>query len=125
MSTSNFKMTVVLTTLALLVSVSVFARSKDEHSVRFADPVLVGSTPLKAGTYNVEWQGPASSLKVNFLRYGKIVATAPAKMVEKKMKFPSDEVITAKVQDKQRLEEIDFGGKTQGLVFVSSQTAAK
>ncbi len=111
--------------LALLVSLSAFARPKNEHSVNFPDNVQVGSTQLKAGTYKVEWQGSASALKVSFLRDGKVVATTQGKMVQKNVRFDSDEIVTANVHNTQRLEAIDFGGMKDALVFAAAQTAQK
>ncbi len=111
--------------LALLVSLSAFARPKNEHSVTFVNSIQVGSTQLRAGTYKVEWQGKPSSLAVNFLRDGKIVATAQGKMIEKNRPWPSDEVVTNNVNHTQKLEEIDFGGKKDSLVLTSSQPVMK
>ncbi len=115
----------MLSAVALSISVSAFAHPKNEHSMTISDNVQVGSTQLKAGTYKIEWQGPASSLQVRFIRDGKTVATAQARMVEKDKAFPSDEIVTADMHKTQRLEEIDFGGKKDALVFPTVQTTMK
>ncbi len=115
------KYLLVMAALALLVPVSIFARTRNERNVEFHDAVKVGSALLKAGDYKVEWEGPASSLRVNFLQDGKTVATAEGKMVQKKTPSPYDDVVTTAVQNTNRLEEIDFSGKTQALVFVSTK----
>ena len=125
MHMKSMKSMVILATLALLVSISAFARSKNERNVVISDNIQIGSTQLKAGTYKVEWQGAASALQVSFMRDGKVVATTQAKMVEKKNEFPSDEIITANVDKTRRLEEIGFGGKKEALVFATNQTVMK
>ena len=125
MSMRIVKYMILPAALALLVSLSAFARPKNERSVTLSDTVLVGSTQLRAGTYKVEWQGTASALHVSFLKDGKIVATAPGKMVEEKYAWPSDEIVTTNVNKTRRLEEINFGGKKDSLEFPATQTAMK
>ncbi len=125
MSIRYVKYMVLPAALALLVSISAFARPKNERTVAFSNTVEIGTTQLRPGTYKVEWQGTDSALHVNFLRDGKIVATAQGKMVEKTKSFPSDEIVTARVQNNQKLEEIDFGGKKDALVFPANQTSMK
>jgi hypothetical protein len=117
MSIKLVKRLVLPAALTLLVSIGVFARSKNEHNIYIADQVQVGSTQLKPGDYKVEWQGPASSLKVTFLHYGKIVATTEGKMVEMAQPPRDDDIVTAKISNTQWLKEIDFRGKKDALVL--------
>lgn len=46
-------------------------------------------------------------------------------MVEKSIPWPYDDIVIANTGNTRRLEEIDFGGKKDSLVFVSNQTAMK
>ena len=119
------KYLMLLGAFAVLVPLGAFARPKNERNVTFPDAVQVGSTLLKAGTYKIEWQGKGPTLRVSFLEDGKIVATSQGKMVEAKMPWDSDAIVTTNVSKKPMLEEIDFGGKTESLVLVSNQTARK
>ena len=48
------KYVTLLSTLALLFSVSAFAREKNQHSVKIPDSVQVGGTQLEPGDYKVE-----------------------------------------------------------------------
>ncbi len=119
------KYMVMLAALALLVPLSAFARPKSERTVEFHDTLQVGSTQLKAGTYEVEWQGTPSSLRVSFLQDGKTLATTNGKMVEKNIASPYDDVITTHVHNTLRLEEIDFHGRKEALVLSSNQIKMK
>jgi hypothetical protein len=47
----------LLSIVAVLFPLSMFARDKNQHSVNIPATVQVGGTQLKAGTYKVEWQG--------------------------------------------------------------------
>jgi len=69
---------VLLSALALLSPLHALARDKDQHSVNIPESVQIGSTTLTPGSYKVEWQGAGPAVQVEFLRYGKTVATAPA-----------------------------------------------
>src|SRR5580698_10283471 len=54
--------------LALLSSLSAFA--KDIHSGKFtlSDAVQVGSTQLAPGNYKAEWNGPADNVKIEIIQ---------------------------------------------------------
>jgi hypothetical protein len=119
------KYMVLLAALALLIPTGALARPKNERRVTIPDAVQVGSTQLKAGTYKVEWQGNKQSLHVNFLENGKTVATAQAKMVEKSRRARYDAFVTKMAGNTKRLEEIDFGGENDALVFGLNRTAMK
>jgi len=125
MSMRCAKYMVLLAALALLVPLSALARAKNEHDVTIPDNVQIGSTQLKAGTYKVEWQENHQSLRVNFLKDGKTVATAQGKMVEQSKQAPYDSVVIKTAGNTKRLERIDFGGMKDELVFASDQTAMK
>ena len=125
MSIKHLKYLALPAMLALLIPFSAIAHSKNERNVTLPDTVQVGSTQLRAGTYRIEWQGGASSLQVSFLRDGKVVATTPGKMVEKSQPADSDEIVTTDRHNTKLLEEIDFGGKKDALVFTSNETALK
>jgi len=112
------KYIVFLAVLALLVPLGAFARAKNQRSLVITDPVWVGSTELKAGTYKVEWQGSGTLLSVSFLQYGKTVATTQGKIVEKNNPWPYDDIVITKTGDTPRLDEIDFGGKKDALAQV-------
>ncbi len=111
--------------LSLGVSIGAFAHSKNQHSLNIPHAVQVGSVHLHAGTYQVEWQGDVSSLKVEFLQHGKIIATTQGKMEERKESAPATALLTAQVNNTRMLEEIEFGGKKEVLVFTANPNTEK
>ncbi len=119
------KYMVLLATLALLVPLSAFARPKNEHDVNLTAAVQVGSTQLKPGTYKVEWQGNQQSLSVSFVEGGKTVATTQGKMVEQSKPALYDAVVMKTAGKTTRIEEIDFRGQKDALVFASNQTTMR
>jgi hypothetical protein len=120
MFTRCVKYMVLLAALALLVPLGSFARSNNTAKVDIADNVLVGSTQLKAGTYEVKWEGSGSWLQVTFLENGKIVATTQAKMVEINNKPEQDEITMSTEGNPRVLKEIEFRGKKDALLFASN-----
>jgi hypothetical protein len=125
MFTRLVKYMVLPAALFLYVSIGAFAHSRNEHSLDIPNAVQVGSVHLKAGTYRIEWQGDASSLNVEFLQHGKIVATTQGKMVERKEPAPTTAIVTAEVNNTQMLKEIEFGGKKDALIFSWNLKAEK
>jgi TolA-binding protein len=104
--------------VALVLSVSAFA--KDSHSGKFtvSDPVQVGSTQLAPGDYKAEWSGPANDLKVDITQGGKTVATIQGKIATLQQPARYDAVLTKTLDNNtQQLNEIEFGNHTEALVL--------
>ena len=104
--------------VALVLSLSAFA--KDSHSGKFtlSETVQVGSTQLAPGEYKAEWNGPANDVKIDFIKNGKTVATTQGKIQNLQKPSPYDAVLTKTLQNNtQELSEIDFGNHTEALVI--------
>ncbi len=82
------------TMLLLLVSLAAWAKSKSEASVTLSDSVQVAGKQLPPGDYRIRWEGSGSNVQVTFLKNGKDVATASAKMEAKKNPYDSTAVLT-------------------------------
>jgi hypothetical protein len=111
----NLKLLALLSISAMLSPFGAFARDKNQHSVDIFDSVQVGSTQLKPGNYKVEWQGTGPAVQVNFLQFGKTVATAPATL-QSNNQVTHDEVVTDSTGSK-ALREIDFAHQKETLTF--------
>ncbi len=111
----NLKLLALLSVFAMLSPFGAFARDKNQHSVDLYDSVQVGSTQLKPGNYKVEWQGTGPAVQVNFLQFGKTVATAPATL-QSNNQVTHDEVVTDSTGSK-ALREIDFAHQKETLTF--------
>jgi hypothetical protein len=69
--------------VASLVVLTATARA-DSKTIRFTEPVTIGTTVLKAGTYTVSWVGNGPEVQVSFMKGDKVVATAQARLVFEK-----------------------------------------
>jgi hypothetical protein len=110
------KNTALLSVLALVCSLSAFARDKNQHSVNISDAVQVGNTQLQPGNYKVEWQGTGPDVQVSFLQNGKTVATVPGTL-KTNPQVSQDAIVTDNASASRKLDEIDFGRDKQALVF--------
>lgn len=110
----------LLSTFALLFSLSAFAKDKNQHNVDIPDAVSVGGVQLAPGSYKVDWQGAGPAVRVNFLKSGKVVASAPATL-RTNSNATQDAIITdPNGANSQGLKEIDFSHQKQALVFDQS-----
>jgi hypothetical protein len=115
----HVKYMTLVSALAVLSSLSAFARDKNQHSVNIPDAVQVGSTQLQPGNYKVEWQGNGPGVQVSFLQHGKTVATVPGTLKTNEGPAIQDDVqIDATSSSSRTLEKIDFG--REALVFQQS-----
>jgi hypothetical protein len=72
-----------LLTIVMTVPVALFTKS-DSANVNFDKPMIVAGHKVPAGNYDVKWTGNRPAVQVQFLRNKKVVATAPAKVIDKK-----------------------------------------
>jgi hypothetical protein len=115
----SVKYLALLSTFALLFSLSAFARDKNQHSVDIPDTLQVGSTQLQPGTYKVEWQGTGPSVQVTFLQNGKAVATVPGTLTSNKDQPAQNDIVTDTTSSNTKtLAKIDIGHDT--LAFEQS-----
>ena len=108
----------LLSIVAVLSPLSMFARDKNQHSVDIPATVQVGGTQLKPGNYKVEWQGTGPDIQVTFLRDGKTVATVPATLKTNDGQVAQDQIVTDSANN--TLSEIDFRRDKEALVFQQS-----
>ena len=116
----NLKYIAFVATIAMLFSLSAFARDKNERTVTLAYAVQVGGTQLQPGTYKVEWQGAGPDVQVTFLKNGKTVATVPGTLKTNNSQVTQDEQIVSDSSNSRTLNELDFGHEKASLVFQQS-----
>jgi hypothetical protein len=108
----------LLSIVAVLSPLSLFARDTNQHSVDIPSAVQVGGTQLQPGNYKVKWEGTGPDIQVTFLRDGKTVATAPATLKTNDGQVTQDQIVTDSTNN--RLNEIDFRRDKEALVFQQS-----
>jgi hypothetical protein len=117
----QIKYTTLLFILAFMSSTGSFAKDSNRHSVEIPDSVQVGSTQLKPGKYDVQWQGTGPEIQVSFVHDGKIVATVPGTLKTNDPQVTEDDiVIDTTSANAKTLKEIDFSHNKESLVFVQS-----
>ncbi|MFL6275403.1 MAG: hypothetical protein ACJ74G_09340 [Blastocatellia bacterium] len=103
----------ILSSVLTLTSTA-FATSKE---ITFANPTMVGNVVLKPGVYHVVWTGTGPVVEVSFIKGGKTVATAPARLVLEKSSDRKIEMSNLP-DDTRVLKRLVFSSKV--LIFDSS-----
>jgi hypothetical protein len=110
--------------LASGLSLSAFAKDKNEAKFTVTDTVLVGSTQLKPGDYKAQWEGTSPNVEVKILKGKDVVATAPAKLVDNKATLGSNSVTLGPGNGTTKsLDQVDFSNGKQSLVFRNATEA--
>jgi hypothetical protein len=100
--------------MALLLSAVAFA--SDKGYVQVSTTVVVNGKQLAAGGYAVQWEGTGPDVQVSFLKGKKVVATAPAHVIDLNSSAANDMAVVKKNEDgSSTLAEIRFGGKKKAL----------
>jgi len=109
---------IMILSLALLLATSAFAGDTHKGSVQFFNPVQLNGKQLAAGVYQVKWEGSGSSVEMSILQSGKVLATAPAQVIELNQKPSADAALINNNADGSRsISEIRFGGKKYALAL--------
>jgi hypothetical protein len=109
---------IMMLSLALLLATSAFAGNTHKGSVQFFNPVQVSGKQLAAGVYQVKWEGSGSNVEMSILQSGKVLATAPAQVIELNQKPNADAALINNNADGSRsISEIRFAGKKYALAL--------
>lgn len=109
--------------LALLMTVPVATFAKTEKTnVNFDSPTVVAGKKLSAGNYEVKWNGNGPEVQVSFLQNNKVVATAPAQIIDKDNPY-NNAIEAQKEGNAQVLTAIDRSHMTLKFSPNGSQTA--
>jgi len=104
--------------LALTIGIGAQAKPKDAPSITLNRDVTVAGAHLASGKYNVQWQTHSPEATVTFSHGSKVVATAEGKLLDRGVKYGSDEVVYDETADGGRVvQEIRFKGSSEVLVF--------
>jgi hypothetical protein len=117
----SMKYVALLALVASSLTLGAFAKDKNEGKFTLSDSVQLGSTQLKSGDYKAVWEGTGADVQVKILQGKNVLATTPAKLVDKSTS--QDSVSLGNANGKKTLLEIDFGGLRKSLVFDSTVTA--
>lgn len=116
------KYVAVFAMMAFGLSLSAYAKARNEGKFTLADPVMLGSTHLKPGDYKATWEGSGSDVQVTILHGKDVVATTSAKLADNPTK--QDAIGINEDGGTREVNEIDFAGARKTLLF-GSQPAAR
>jgi hypothetical protein len=118
------KYSVGLALIAMCVSLSAFAKDKNEGKFTLSSPAQVGSTQLQPGDYKATWDGSGSDVQVKILRGKEVVATTSAKLVQKDQPAPYNAVtLSNPTNGTATVNELSFDRRKEALVFGSAESA--
>jgi hypothetical protein len=111
----------IVAVLASGLSLNAFAKDKNETRITLSDSVQVGTTDLKPGDYTLQWEGNGPDVQVKVLKGKNVVATVPAKLAQG-TSGRANAITTRTVANVKTLDEVDFAGGKQSLVFGEATT---
>ncbi len=98
--------------LMLMVPVALLAAPKDSANVTFTETVTVNGASVPPGDYRVVWQGSGPSVEATILQGKKVLASAPATLVNAKTQYDGA-VETSDGNDNSKvLEAIDWSNRS-------------
>ncbi len=123
MKLKNLAKTVVLGLAVLLASSAFASNAGNKGTVHLGEAFVVSGQQLSAGEYQVRWDGAGSDVEVSFVRDGKEVAKASAKVVTLDKPYSDDCAILDNSSGKSTVSEIRFAGKKYALAIGNAQKA--
>lgn len=118
----NLKMLGMALSVLLLIPVGLLASGKNSKGVDIVRVVKVGSTSLKPGHYKVVWSGSGEHVQVMFVREGKVVAIAPARLVLRNNGFDDAVETKATSDNSQVVQALDW--EKMSLLFEATDSSA-
>ena len=109
--------------LAVMLSISAFAKSKTDTISLYHDAQLNGAT-LPAGDYTVKYEANGSTVQVKFIRNGKEVASATGQAKELDTKPNKAQVVLQTGAGTPSITEVSFGGSKTAVSFDTSMANA-
>jgi len=93
------------------------AKPKTSGTITLNMAATVAGSQLAAGMYKVEWQTHSPQTTVNFLKDGKVVATAVGMTKDLDKKADNNGVIYDNIDTAPVVKELRFAGSSQAIDF--------
>jgi len=98
--------------LMLMAPVVLLAAPKNSADVTFMETVTINGTAVPPGNYRVEWQGTGASLQASILQGKKVLASAPATLVNSKSEYDGAVETSDGSNNSKVLEAIDWSNRS-------------
>jgi len=110
--------------LAVCISMSAFAKDKNEGKFTLSSPAQVGSAQLQPGDYKATWEGSGEDVQVKILQGKNVVATTSAKLVQNQQPAPYSAVtLSTPTNGRATVNGLSFDRRKESLVFSSAESA--
>jgi hypothetical protein len=114
----TFKQIARITVVAMSLAFAANAFAATNSGELFlANAASVNGTVLKAGAYKVKWEGTGDNLTVSILEGKKVMATAPAHMMDLGSKASGNSVLVTSTDGKPTISQIRFSGSEHALAL--------
>src|SRR5271167_1167281 len=98
--------------LILMAPVALLAAPQDSANVTFTETVTINGTAVPPGDYHIVWQGTGPSVEATILQGKKVVATAPATLVNAKSEYDGAVETSDGNNNSKLLEAIDWSNRS-------------
>jgi hypothetical protein len=98
--------------LMLMAPVALLAAPKDSANVTFTEAVTINGASVPPGDYHVVWQGTGPSVEATIFQGRKVVATAPATLVNAKSGYDGAVETSDGSDNSKVLEAIDWSNQS-------------
>ena len=98
--------------LMLMAPVVLLAAPKNSANVTFTQTVTVNGASVPPGDYHVVWQGTGPSVEASILQGKKVVASAPATLVDAKSQYDGAVETSDGNNNSKVLEAIDWSKRS-------------
>jgi hypothetical protein len=108
--------------LMLMAPVILLAAPKNSANVTFTETVTVNGASVPPGDYHVAWQGTGPSVEATIFQGKKVVASAPATLVNAKSEYDGAVETSDGNNNSKVLEAIDWSNRS--LHFAQGNTSS-
>ena len=117
---------IIFATLAVVFTTSAFAADAQKASFEISAATQVNGTTLPAGEYTAQWEGSGPTVQINIMQGRKVVATAPAQVVnlDSKASDTHAEVLNGSKGERE-LKVLQFAGKKISLQLETQSAESK
>lgn len=108
--------------LTMILPVASMASAKtakeQKKNIAIADQVQLGGKTLAPGRYQLEWRDNGPTTNVKFIKNGRMVVTAPARVAQLQQKAPYDAVVeNTQKNGTKTVNEIEWNNQREALRF--------
>jgi len=106
--------------LAVLATTGAFAAGSS-GALHLSEAAQISGQSLPAGDYKLRWEGTGANVEVSVMQGKKVVAKAPATLVESKDASPYDSAVVDRGASPATVKEVRFAGKKYALAIATEK----